>query len=180
MDELRAAAQAVVSAYRGEPGDDVTFDALASALSTSERQEAAAAGQGERAAFETWVTTSSPMAKWKDPQPTARSVPTTDDYFYHHVACAWAAWQAARASLPASPSQGQWISVAERLPKESDRTVAVLLDNGEPAVAWATYWHGASNAFAEWTFPDGNPDGWAVTHWMPLPAAPSQPAQGDA
>jgi hypothetical protein len=48
---------------------------------------------------------------------------------------------------------GQWIPVAERLPKESDRTVAVLLDNGEPAVAWATYWHGASNAFAEWTFP---------------------------
>lgn len=67
----------------------------------------------------------------------------------------------------------EWISVETRLPKESAGTVAVLFDDGEPGVAWATYWHGASAAFAQWSFPlDDLADGRSVTHWMPLPAPP--------
>ena len=69
--------------------------------------------------------------------------------------------------------KGRWIPVSERLPEESTGTVAVLFDDGQPGVAWATYWHGARSDFAEWTYPlDDLGDGRSVTHWMPLPAAP--------
>lgn len=79
---------------------------------------------------------------------------------------------AATASEATAAQQDGWISVDDRLPLESDSTVAVLMDDGSVLTAWATYWHGASNKFARWTFPI-DPDGADVTHWTPLPAAPA-------
>ena len=78
----------------------------------------------------------------------------------------------------------EWIPVAERLPSEDDGTVAVLCDDGSVLTAWATYWHGASNKFAQWTHPFDVDDA-QVTHWCPLPPLPFNadvtglaPAQG--
>jgi hypothetical protein len=69
----------------------------------------------------------------------------------------------------------QWIKCSDRLPTESERTVAVLFDDGEPGVAWATYWHGARTDFAQWTFPiDELGEDRRVTHWMPLPPPPTE------
>jgi hypothetical protein len=65
----------------------------------------------------------------------------------------------------------EWIPVAERLPSEDDGTVAVLCDDGSVLTAWATYWHGASNKFAQWTHPFDVDDA-QVTHWCPLPPLP--------
>lgn len=70
-----------------------------------------------------------------------------------------------------------WIPVSARLPSENQGTVAVLFDDGQPGVAWATYWHGAKTGFACWTFPiDDLGDGRTVTHWFVLPTAPGAPA----
>lgn len=67
----------------------------------------------------------------------------------------------------------EWISVEERLPSLEDGTVAVLFDDMQPGVSWASYWMGARTDFAEWTFPlDALGDGRRVTHWVPLPPPP--------
>ena len=63
-----------------------------------------------------------------------------------------------------------WIAVSERIPLESDGEVLVRMRDGRCEIAWATYWHGSSNAFAQWTFRDPDEDE-APTHWMPIPAA---------
>lgn len=65
----------------------------------------------------------------------------------------------------------QWIPVRERLPLEQDGEVLVRMPDSRCEIAWATYWHGASNDFAGWCFRDPDEDE-APTHWMPLPAAP--------
>jgi hypothetical protein len=65
----------------------------------------------------------------------------------------------------------EWISVKDRLPSEH-QTVAVVLEHGAIVTAWATYWHGASNAFNDWVFPHPDDDGCVVTHWMALPSSP--------
>ena len=44
--------------------------------------------------------------------------------------------------------------------------------DGRCEIAWAVYWHGASNSFASWSFRDPDEDE-SPTHWMPLPPAPS-------
>lgn len=76
----------------------------------------------------------------------------------------------ARGQLDADP---KWIPVSERLPAEDQGTVAVLFDDGQPGVGWATYWHGAKTGFACWTFPlDELGEDRTVTHWLPLPPAP--------
>lgn len=74
----------------------------------------------------------------------------------------------------------KWISAKRRLPKEEDGTVAVLCDDGSILTAWATYWHGASNAFAQWTFPHQGDDDRTVTHWYPLPQVPNDSNEGRA
>ncbi|WP_425318518.1 DUF551 domain-containing protein [Pseudomonas nitroreducens] len=67
-----------------------------------------------------------------------------------------------------------WIPVSARLPSEEQGTVAVLFDDGQPGVAWASYWHGAQTGFACWTFPlDELGEGRTVTHWFALPGAPA-------
>lgn len=62
----------------------------------------------------------------------------------------------------------RWIPVSERLPMEDQGTVAVRMDDQSILTAWATYWHGSSNKFAQWTFPFDVDDA-VVTHWCPLP-----------
>lgn len=63
-----------------------------------------------------------------------------------------------------------WVAVSDRLPAEEDGEVLVKMRDGRCEIAWATYWHGASNDFAQWTFRD--PDEYeAPTHWMLIPAA---------
>ena len=66
----------------------------------------------------------------------------------------------------------KWISANEQKPTESDGTVAVLMDDGSILTAWATYWPGASNKFAQWTHPFDVDDA-IVTHWCKLPKLPS-------
>lgn len=77
---------------------------LAFAETPSERQEAEAVGQGERAAFEAWFL----HDNWGDEADPPRWVLKRDGdgYAESDTETSWRAWQA-RASLPASPSQGQ-------------------------------------------------------------------------
>jgi hypothetical protein len=70
--------------------------------------------------------------------------------------------EALKAAAPA------WISVTERLPLEGGGTVAVLMDDGSILTAWATYWHGASDKFAQWTHPFDVDDA-QVAYWCPIP-----------
>ena len=74
-----------------------------------------------------------------------------------------------QAAPPAVPA---WLS-ASNPPTESQGEVLVLMQDGTCEIAWATYWHGSSNAFAGWTFRDPDMEDAQPTHWMPLPAAPA-------
>ena len=78
----------------------------------------------------------------------------------------------AEAEAIKADAETKWIPVGNRLPFEDDGTVAVLMDDGSILTAWATYWHGASNKFAQWTHPFDVDDA-QVTHWTPLPKATS-------
>lgn len=79
-------------------------------------------------------------------------------------------------AAPAQPVKQEpvaWIAVSDRLPTEKDGEVLVRMADGRPEIAWATYWHGSRNDFAQWTFRDPDEDE-TPTHWMPIPinAAP--------
>ena len=78
--------------------------------------------------------------------------------------------------LAAAPSTkpAEWIAASERLPLEAGGEVLVRMRDRTCGIAWATYWHGSSNDFAQWTFRDPDMGGEVPTHWMPLPAAPQQ------
>jgi hypothetical protein len=67
----------------------------------------------------------------------------------------------------------KWISVFDMTP-EGHVNVLVRFDDGEMAVGWGVYWHGAKEGvFAGFVFPfDEIAEGREVSHWMPLPAAP--------
>lgn len=67
---------------------------------------------------------------------------------------------------------GSWIAVTDRLPEEEQGTVAVLIHGGDILTAWPTYWHGAQTGFNCWSFPYPEEDA-EVTHWCPLPPAPT-------
>ncbi|WP_254223015.1 DUF551 domain-containing protein [Burkholderia multivorans] len=71
------------------------------------------------------------------------------------VALELAAYVAARRT---TPDREAWISVSESVPQTADFVLAV---NKLGAIKCAQYWHG------EWIGMGG------VTHWMPLPAAPT-------
>ena len=150
MNHLRTAAQAVVSAYRGEPGDDVTFDALvdalAEALSPSERQEAAAAGQGERDG-DLRAAWRSAGGSFHGPNIETGTMPESDLLPFLR--------SLSRASLP----QGQW----QWVPKEPTL---------EMSVAFAEAFYAKVRAIDD----DNITDWWKAM----LAAAPSQPAQGGA
>jgi Protein of unknown function (DUF551) len=62
-----------------------------------------------------------------------------------------------------------WIPTSNRLPSESDGEVLVRMRDGTHEIAWATYWHGARNDFAQWMFRDPDMEDATPTHWMPIP-----------
>lgn len=54
-------------------------------------------------------------------------------------------------------------------PPESAGEVLVRMADGRCEIAWPTYWHGSSNAFAQWTFRDPDEDEQPV-EWMTIPS----------
>lgn len=72
----------------------------------------------------------------------------------------------------------QW-SPASTPPKESDGEVLVRMADGRCEIAWATYWHGSSNAFAQWTFRDPDEEETPV-EWMLIPHGIKGDQHGDA
>lgn len=68
----------------------------------------------------------------------------------------------------------EWIKCSDKLPKHGN--VLCMFTDGECAVGWPVYWHGAREGeFAQFMFPlDDLDDGRKVTHWMPLPPPPAQ------
>jgi len=157
------------------------------------RQEAAAAGQGEREAFEAEVR------RHLDPA-RANFYLVRDEHGRYHewgVMLAWECWQA-RASLPASPSQGQWQPI-DTVPESGYFMVyedeayrlklrhgGKWLDTAYPGIVVAPWGDVAVGADAQRMLDIIGPGHKLVvrdgccdnpTHWMPLPAAPSQPAQ---
>lgn len=74
-------------------------------------------------------------------------------------------YEAMLAAAPAAPAADAWIHVSERLPGEDDQVLCWCEDE---TVAWADV-SSHHNSF----FTDMTHELLPVTHWMPLPAAPS-------
>lgn len=100
-----------------------------------------------------------------------------DSAFEHGKAVGWNAYRAAMLQR-AEPVQG-WIPCSDRMPTKNDRVLIFINFNSDtvpPSI------HDAQ--FTGSTFRRGNAtvnvfpleDGYGVTHWMPLPAAPQQEA----
>lgn len=70
---------------------------------------------------------------------------------------------------PAGQGDVQWMPASEP-PPESEGEVLVRMADGRCEIAWATYWHGSSDEFAQWTFRDPDEDEQPVA-WMRIPAA---------
>ena len=64
--------------------------------------------------------------------------------------------------------ESPWIAVSDQLPAEGDGEVLACMGDGSFEIAWATYWHGASNTFAQWSFRDPDEDRTPV-RWMRIP-----------
>ena len=62
-----------------------------------------------------------------------------------------------------------WIEAKKEVPSEADGEVLVRMPDGTHEIAWAAYWHGASNDFAKWMFRDPYMDYYTPTHWMRIP-----------
>lgn len=75
--------------------------------------------------------------------------------------------EALERGTPPAAREPQW-SPASTPPKESDGEVLVRMADGRCEIAWATYWHGSSNAFAQWTFRDPDEEETPV-EWMLIP-----------
>lgn len=87
-------------------------------------------------------------------------------------------YESAALAQPSAPVAQQWISVKDRLPSEHDWYAVIVADPDE--IGWETrcWWRAlftpASNEQeAHWNSCNPVDDGQPVTHWMPLPAAPS-------
>ena len=89
----------------------------------------------------------------------------------------------ARAILALRPAQAGvqtgWIKASDRVPLEADGEVFVRFTDGSVGTAWATYWHGASNGFAQWSHPDPDEDR-TVEYWMKPPMLAAAPKEGGA
>jgi len=79
-------------------------------------------------------------------------------------------------ALDAGVVRDAWIAASDRVPLEADGEVFVRFTDGSIGTAWATYWHGASNDFAQWTHPDPDEDR-VVSHWMKAPPVAAMSAQ---
>lgn len=84
----------------------------------------------------------------------------------------------AATAAPSQPAVPQgWTKAADQVPLEADGEVFIRFTEGSIGTGWATYWHGASNEFAQWTFPDPDEDR-TVLEWTKNPATPAPaPAQ---
>ena len=76
---------------------------------------------------------------------------------------------AARAKQADALDAERWVSESVTKPLESDGEVFVRFSDGTFGTGWASYWHGASDDFAQWSHPDPEEDR-TVTHWMKPPA----------
>lgn len=154
--------------------DDVTFVAAA-ALKLLRSEPEPTPEPGERERFEAWYETDE-----------------AQDAGISHgwQGIAWAAWQAARASLPPAPEPvAGWQSI-ETAPKDG-RTMLVGYFNSNGK--WRTMrgrWYSQETIEDEWEDPDLAGEGWyetvvesddypncwwtEPTHWMPLPPAPTK------
>lgn len=80
------------------------------------------------------------------------------------------------AAILASALQPQWVSVTpETLPKERAEVFITASMDGERldgiiAFRVGTDWYGVHEADYDWVISDD----WGVTHWMPLPAPPTE------
>lgn len=61
-----------------------------------------------------------------------------------------------------------WIEESAEVPLESDGEVFVRFTDGSIGTGWATYWHGASQAFNRWSHPDPD-ESRQVDVWMRPP-----------
>ncbi len=129
----------------------------------------------DRSMFEKWWESEhgSPLDSWD-------SLRTTDGYCDDGIDGQFEAWNACRAAIlqRAEPVQG-WIPCSDRMPTKNHRVLIFINFNSDtvpPSI------HDAQ--FTGSTFRRGNAtvnvfpleDGYGVTHWMPLPAAPQQGA----
>lgn len=83
------------------------------------------------------------------------------------------------AAMAQAGVQTGWIKASDRVPLESDGEVFVRFTDGSVGTAWATYWHGASNGFAQWSHPDPEEDR-TVAYWMKPPMLAAAPKEGGA
>lgn len=103
-------------------------------------------------------------------------VDTTRQLDWQLWLCSWNNCRAAMQSEPVTAATG-WIRCSERMPKKGDR-ILIFIDFNSQAVPPSV--HDAE--YTGSTFRRGNAtvniypheDGFGVTHWMPLPAAPEQ------
>jgi hypothetical protein len=162
------------------------YEGVIRALTSDAEREAAAAGQGER-------DLSAVLPQWNVSQKDGGLVVSKpglggvwvkhDDQ--HSIAAAVLHAlaqdiQAARASLPASPSQGQWQTMSSA-PRD-DGTRFIGLTKGRRAVtavpSYCVYGNGPE--FRGWNEEErGSFVSVDLIGWMPLPATPSQPSQGN-
>lgn len=110
----------------------------------------------EREQFEAWAAD-----QW---YPLQKHV--TGCYLDPRTECAWEAWQAARAS--AVP---QWVPFTERQPEPREIVLAWCGDAECAGIAWMVT---DENGHALWFMPEPQSIGYAPSHWMPLPVAPSK------
>ncbi|WP_343638945.1 DUF551 domain-containing protein [Roseateles sp.] len=146
--------------------------------------------RAERLAFAQWDTMTNSLS------PAMSAFVEGDDRNIHPNAIdRWEAWKASalRASqgnYPAAPESSsespRWISVRDRMPPDGDEVlVCVDYDDGSgPYVMldrWAMHHEdplGMGGPTIETGFDWDNNDPHDVSHWMPLPAAPSPGAEG--
>jgi hypothetical protein len=96
-----------------------------------------------------------------------------DSYRTISVQRAWELWQAALATQPQAPQGGGWINIDERLPESGVRVLVMLSDPEDTGwvvkTPWIALW---MNGY--WHDCDAIADGCPITHWMPLPLAPTE------
>lgn len=124
-----------------------------------------APSESERASFEAWITLP-PFEKDVDRRPEHSAWPWK--YRDYSVEMAWEAWQA-RASLPA-PTGWQQIETA---PKGGEKFLAWRRHSTLPLIVFY------NEDYDQYESNEGNLV-FSLTHWMPLPAAPSQEGRDHA
>lgn len=111
---------------------------------------------------------------------------------HSNMNCPWTeALDVIESATPAASDQArnEWISVDERLPVFNFKAhrvslfihvIATLIDGSVRAMIYGANGWNEEESKPTWSFADGGHcDSHLVTHWMPLPAAPGDQAQGE-